>query len=201
MLAPYPNARVLDVGGGHGQLVDALLRNGYRVMVLGSSEECRTRIIPWLEKGQIAFSAGHILDLPFSDRAFDVVISYRLLPHMTQWREFLEELARVAGKAVLVDYTEARSVNVLARWFYQIKKQLEPNTRRYRCLREKELLRVFQASGFCRSERFPQYFLPMALHRALNRPGFSISCERLFRRTRLTSLFGSPVILKVGRAV
>ncbi|MEM9907111.1 MAG: hypothetical protein AAF921_19010, partial [Cyanobacteria bacterium P01_D01_bin.44] len=38
MLADYPQASVLDVGGGHGQLTEALIEQGHQVTVLGSAE-------------------------------------------------------------------------------------------------------------------------------------------------------------------
>src|SRR5262245_52202275 len=39
---------VLEVGGGHGQLAPALLRQGYRVVVHGSSPSCHERLRPHL---------------------------------------------------------------------------------------------------------------------------------------------------------
>lgn len=200
MLAPYPNSTVLDVGGGHGQLTGPLIRSGHRVTVLGSSEECKARIQSVLDDGQIAFQVGSILNMPYPDQSFDVVISYRLLAHLIRWQEFLRELARVAKKAVIVDYPEVRSVNSLAPYLYGLKKRLEPNTRRFQCLRETQLLEVFKEVGFRRADRFPQYLLPMMLHRALRRPRLSSAAEGFFRLTGLTALLGSPVILKVERS-
>lgn len=197
MLAPYPNATVLDVGGGHGQLTPALVQNGCRVTVLASSEECKARITPWLD--QIAFDAGSLVNMPYSDQSFDVVICLRLMAHMTRWEEFVGELARVAREAVILDYPEVRSINYLAPRLFAVKKRLEPNTRRFQCFREGDLLGVFEEVGFRRDGRFPQYFLPMMLHRLLKLPRLSAAMEGLFRVVGLTSLLGSPVILKVER--
>ena len=199
MLAPYPNSSILDVGGGHGQLTGPLISKGHKVTVLGSSQECSARIRPWLDSGQCEFQVGSIMSLPYPDQSFDVVISYRLMAHLIRWQDFLRELARVAGKAVIVDYPEVRSINSLSPWLYGLKKRIEPNTRRFQCLREAQLLETFQESGFKRADRFPQYFLPMMLHRALKQPRLSSAMERIFRATGLTSLLGSPVILKVER--
>ena len=199
MLAPYPNATVLDVGGGHGQLTDGLVRSGCRLTVLGSSEECRARIQPYVEAGRADFKVGNILDMPYPDQAFDVVVSYRLLPHVTRWQEFLAELARVAKKAVVVDYPEVRSINYAAPYLFRFKKQLEGNAREFTCFRERELLRILNELGFRAAARFPQFFVPMVLHRKLKQPGLSAAAERFFRLTGLTGLFGSPVILKVVR--
>ena len=197
MLASYPNASILDVGGGHGQLTPALVEDGYQVTVLASSEECKSRLRPWLD--QIAFDVGSLMNMPYPARSFDAVISLRLMAHVKRWEEFIGELARVARKAVIVDYPEVRSINIVSTQLFSLKKRLEPNTRRFQCFREGDLLRVFKEVGFQRSDRFPQYFLPMMLHRALKQPRLSSALESISRAIGLTRLLGSPVILKVVR--
>lgn len=197
MLAPYPGACVLDVGGGHGQTTAALIANGYDLTVLGSAESCQERIRHFVEARSCAFKVGDILALPYPDGAFDVVLSYRLLPHVTQWQPFLAELARVARHAVILDYPEVRSVNYIAPQLFRFKKRLEGNTRPYGLFRRSELLAEFAAHGFTAGDRFAEFFFPMVLHRKLNRPGLSAGLEGLSRILGLTNLLGSPVILKV----
>jgi hypothetical protein len=72
MLSPYPDASVLDVGGGHGQMTDAVIRQGHRVEVSGSSDACRSRIQPIIDAGRCSFMSGDLLHLPYPDQAFDV---------------------------------------------------------------------------------------------------------------------------------
>ena len=81
----FPRARVLDVGGGHAQLAPPLAARGYQVTVAGSSEACRARLdrLPGLSPS----SACDLERLPFPDRAFDVVLAFRLLTHLDGWRE------------------------------------------------------------------------------------------------------------------
>lgn len=201
MLAPYTNASVLYVGGGHGQGINALLRNGGKITVFSSDECCKARIRSYVDAGWIGFDVGNILEMPYPDRAFDVVLCYRLTAHVTDLRRYLRELARVAARAVVLDYPEARSINFAAPWLYGLKKRLEPNTRRFTCFRERQLLEVFEQCGFHRADRFPQYLLPMMFHRRLHSPGLSQSLETVFRTTGLTGLLGSPVIVKVERLV
>jgi 2-polyprenyl-3-methyl-5-hydroxy-6-metoxy-1,4-benzoquinol methylase len=199
MLAPYMGAEILDVGGGHGQLTSALVQNGFRVTVLGSADVCQQRIHQLVTANCCSFKVGNILALPFPERAFDIVLSYRLLPHVSRWGQFVSELSRVAKTAVLVDYPAVRSVNYVMPLIFPLKKRLEGNTRPFTCFRESELLEVFKANHFACADRYPEFFLPMVLHRVLKMPGLSSVTERMCRLSRLTSLFGSPVILKLTR--
>jgi SAM-dependent methyltransferase len=200
MLIPYAGTTVLDVGGGHGQLTGALVRNGYRVTVLGSADVCQARIAKFIHQGRCTFRVGDILALPYPDRAFEVVISYRLLPHVSRWPEVLGELTRVARRAVLIDYPAVRSVNWIAPGLFKLKKNLEGNTRPYTCFKEAELLEVLAKFGFVRADRYAEFFLPMVLHRMLRLPSFSSGAEAVFRFLGITSWLGSPVILKLVRA-
>ena len=199
MLAPYKEAKILDVGGGHGQLTTALIQHEYQVTVLGSADACKRRVQKYVDENRCSFKVGNILDLPYPDQAFDVVVSYRLLPHVTLWKRFLSELTRVAQKAVIVDYPAVQSVNAIAPLLFRLKKRLEGNTRPYTSFRESQLLKVFSAHGFTRVERYPEFFLPMALHRTMKLPVLSSRLEQISRLTGLTLLFGSPVILKFIR--
>ena len=199
MLAPYLNAKVLDVGGGHGQLTNALVRNGFKVTVLGSAEVCNLRIRDLVVEKRCAFDIGNILELPYPNQAFDVVVSFRLLPHVAQWRRFLAELTRVARTAVIVDYPAVRSLNYFAPALFRFKKRLEGNTRPYTCFQEHDLLEVMKSVGFTSADRYPEFCLPMVVHRILKMPRFSSGVEHLLRVSGMTGLFGSPVILKLVR--
>src|SRR5690606_13804718 len=201
MLRDLPRARVLDVGGGHGQLTAPLIREGFDVTVLGSAPVCAERVSSFVKSGQCRFQVGSVLSLPFDDEAFDVVISYRLTAHINRWQNFLEELARVAKRAVIIDYPELRSLNALTPMLFPFKKAIEKNTREYRSFREKDLLDVFAASGFRKEAKIPQFFLPMVFHRTLKRSLLSGPIEGAFRGLGLTHAFGSPVILKVVRGI
>lgn len=207
MLKPYPKASVLEVGGGHGQLTSQLVEAGHTVTVLGSDESCQTRIRPLVESGQCQFKVGNVLDLPYADSSFDVVISYRFLAHVEQWQQFLSELARVAKRAVLVDYPTLRSVNYITPLLFPVKKGVEGNTRPYTCYDETELLAYAQSIGLSvgnsqqekRHQRYAQFFWPMVLHRMLGKPQLSALLEGGSRRVGLSRQFGSPVILKLTK--
>jgi hypothetical protein len=149
--------------------------------------------------GRCTFQVGNILDLSYPDQSFEVVLTYRLLPHVARWEEFLAELTRVAARAIILDYPEVRSINYITPLLFSFKKKLEGNTRTYTCFREGQLLEVINRNGFRKAGRYAEFFLPMVLHRKLKTPGLSSTLEGLFRATGLTGIFGSPVILKLAR--
>jgi 2-polyprenyl-3-methyl-5-hydroxy-6-metoxy-1,4-benzoquinol methylase len=202
LLAPWPGATVLDVGGGHGQLAAPLARRGYRVTVVGSAESCRARLEPDASAGTIAFRAADILALPFAERSFDVVVAIRMLAHLEAWPRFVAELCRVASHAVVVDYPDVWSVNALSGALFGMKQAVERNTRRYRCFTRREMQEAFARHGFGEPEWRPQFAWPMALHRALGRAGtasISRGLEGTARALGLTRRWGSPVLVRLRR--
>jgi 2-polyprenyl-3-methyl-5-hydroxy-6-metoxy-1,4-benzoquinol methylase len=199
MLSDYPGASVLDVGGGHGQLAGALIQRGHRVTVVGSADVCKARLETFISEGRCDFKAGNLLALPYPDRAFDVVISYRLLAHVIQWTQLIRELTRVAREAVVIDYPSIRSFNWFAAQFFGLKKHIEGNTRPFACFKEADLVQICETLGFARVDRYPEFFLPMVIHRLVQRPVLSAAAEALFRYLGITSLLGSPVIVKFRR--
>jgi len=196
---PFAGGRALEVGGGHGQLAGPLVEAGHAVTVFGSDPACGRRVGALVEAGRAEFRAGDLLHAPWPDRAFDVVLAFRLLPHVARWRELAAELARLARRAVIVDYPTTRSVNAAAGSFFGLKKGVEGDTRPFAVFRDAEIEEAFAAAGFARTARRPEFLFPMALHRALGRAALSRALEGAARLTGLTRALGSPVILRLER--
>jgi len=199
LLVEPPGARLLDVGGGHAQLAEPLVRAGYRVTVVGSDESCRERLDRRLDPASFEFRCGDLLALPFADRSFDVALAFRLLPHVDDWARLVAELCRVARRAVIVDYPERRSFNAVQGLFFGMKKAIEKNTRPFRCFARSQLVREFAQSGFGRPASRPEFFLPMAAYRALGSRPLARGLEAACRAVGLTGRLGSPVVLRVER--
>jgi ubiquinone/menaquinone biosynthesis C-methylase UbiE len=200
LLSPWPAARVLEVGGGHGQLTGPLVASGYDVTVVGSDPACRHRVREWVDAGRARFETADLARLPYPDRAFTAALSYRLLPHVDDWRGLLRELCRVAERAVVVDYPTTRSVNAVSAPLFGMKKGVEGDTRPFTVLRDHEVEEAFAAGGFRVTARRGQFVFPMALHRAMGRAGVSRAVEAAARTVGLDGLLGSPVILRAERA-
>jgi ubiquinone/menaquinone biosynthesis C-methylase UbiE len=201
LLADLPRARVLDVGGGHAQLAGPLAQSGYEVTVTGSSESCRARLDRSLAPGDFTYRTCDNLNLPFSDRSFDIVLSFRLLPHVTQWQKLLAEMCRVADKCVILDYPDLRSTNILYEYLFSMKKKMEGNTRTFTLFSRQQIRRTMIDKGFGNIDFRPEFFLPMVVHRKVNNRSFSSVSETICRMIGLTTLFGSPIIFRANRLV
>jgi 2-polyprenyl-3-methyl-5-hydroxy-6-metoxy-1,4-benzoquinol methylase len=199
LLAPWPKARVLDVGGGHGQLTQPLLDAGHDVTIHASDPSCRERVRAHVDAGRVRFQSGDLLHAPFADRAFDVVLSFRLLPHVGAWPALVAELCRLANHAVIVDYPTKRSVNAMAGPLFEAKKNVEGDTRPFAVFRDAEIADAFVANGLAVTARRPQFLWPMALHRAHGVGRLARALEAVPRVTGLTQALGSPVILRAER--
>jgi len=199
LLAPWPGARVLDVGGGHGQTIGALVESGYDVTILGSSASCEARVSRWTRTGRARFEAGDLAAPPFEDRSFDAVLSYRLLPHARDWGALVGGLTRPARHAVVVDYPTTRSVNSISGSLFGWKKGVEGDTRPFAVFRDRDVEAAFAERSFTATARRPQFVFPMALHRATGSAALARTLEGAAGALGLRAAFGSPVILRTER--
>jgi ubiquinone/menaquinone biosynthesis C-methylase UbiE len=190
---------VLDVGGGHGQLVGALSKAGWRVTVHGTDPACEKNLRELHGHTECRFVTGPLNRLPAADRSFDLVIAVRLLPHVNDWPALLREMCRVARRSVVVDYPSKGGLNALTPLLFGVKKSLEGNTRRYASFSRRELEPTLSGSGFRVRTEQRQFFLPMVVHRVGKAAPPLRAAEQIFRQTGLTRVAGSPVILRADR--
>jgi len=194
-LAKHPEIRtVLDVGGGHGQLAHPLVRNGYSVTVLGSDASCAHRIQSLINAESCRFEVGNVIALPYSDKSFDAVVSFRLVTHCERWPQLIAELCRVANHTVTVDYPTSTSLNAIAPLFFKAKKSFEKNTRTWTLFTHRQIRDEMRKHGFTCERRAGQFFFPMVVHRMLKARGVSASLEAITRAFGLNYALGSPVI-------
>jgi len=189
-----PGLKVLDVGGGHGQNVNIMNTLGHKLTILGSDLSCKYLLTDALYNGAATFSVGDLKGLPFKDDEFDVVLCYRVMAHIDDWKMLVQELCRVSRSLVIVDFSSATSVNVFSDIFFNLKKTVEENTRYFRLHKVKDVVQAFTATGATPAFRYHQFFFPMAAHRALKCKGISILLEKISRVVGLTRLLGSPVL-------
>lgn len=190
---------ILDVGGGHGQLAHPLVREGYDVTVLGSDAAGEHRIRELTGQGRCRYVVGNLLALPYPDRSFDAVISFRMVTHVVRWPELVRELSRVSRGPVVVDYPTSQGINAIAPALFDAKKKLEKNTRHWRSFRHDEIRGEFQRNGYQLVQQSGQFLFPMVLHRMLKVTALSAALEGTTRALGLNRRWGSPVVACYAR--
>jgi SAM-dependent methyltransferase len=193
----WPDTRglsVLDVGGGHGQNIDLIYELGHQLTVVGSDQSCTEVIKDQIESGKTKFDVAPLMELPYADNSFDIVICYRILSHMQSWQVLIGELTRIARHIILVDYPSRQSVNYASEMLFAIKKKIEKNARPFNCFDNHIIDDEFLTHGYLRSYQYKQFFMPMAFYRLLSSVGIASQMAGLFRKIGLTNRLGSPVI-------
>jgi SAM-dependent methyltransferase len=188
---------VLEVGGGHGQLTGPLLHAGHRVVVHGSRTACHQRLRA--QRAAVQHVTSPLWQLPFRERAFDLVAAVRLLAHVEDWAGVLAELARVSRRYLLVDFPARSAVHRLAPGLFAAKRSLEGNTRPYFDYAPGEVEQAARSLGMEVLGVRRQFAFPMVLHRTLRAPALSRALERAASGVGVTRVAGSPVILLAGR--
>lgn len=197
LLKSFPKASVLDVGGGHVQLAVPLINNGFKITIVGSADVCRKRLDKLLKPYSFEYYTCNLLELPFENNKFDVVLAYRLLPHTSHWERLISEMCRIAKKCVIIDYPDARSFNIMYKLMFRAKRALEGDTRSFCLFTRKQLVREFSKHQFGQPVFKPEFFIPMVIHRELKSMPISRLLECISHKLGLTSLFGSPIILRI----
>jgi 2-polyprenyl-3-methyl-5-hydroxy-6-metoxy-1,4-benzoquinol methylase len=191
--------RIVDVGGGHGQLVGPLTAAGHSVEVVGSTPQCAARLAPWMETGACTFRTAPLLELPYADQELDVAVCMRTLVHIADWKRLVGELCRVARFGVIVDYASSESMNVLSKPLFPLKLMVDGPTRTFSVFPRSAVESAFEEHRFAVRDVYPQFFLPMSLHRMHGSAALGRVLEEIPHRLGLTSRWGSPIILHTQR--
>ena len=192
---------ILDVGTGTGRAALMLARGGARVTGVDASVEMLAVAQRRAEAEHLAvrFLPGDAHRLEFGDRAFDVVISLRVLMHAMNWRQSIAELCRVADQLVIFDYPSMTSFAMLQSLARHVTHALGARTEPYRVLSDRAIARELERSGFRLRSVHRQFVLPIALHKAIGSPRFTRLSRTLSDRLGLLRLFGTPVTLVAER--
>lgn len=188
--------RVLDLGGGHCQLVERYLSCGYHVYMQGSDERSFLRPISlgYNNSPYVHFITHHIEELhTIPDQSYDLVSGIRLMAHIPDWETFLNHCLRISKYGIIFDYANLYSINLLSPLLFHLKKRVEKNTRPFFCHTSRNIKNLLHRSGAARIIQEPQFVFPMGLHRALGKKKLSERLEKSASLFGLSSL-GSPVM-------
>jgi len=147
----------------------------------------------------VTFRPGDAHKLEFADRSFDVVISLRMIMHAPRWMACVSELCRVADQLVILDYPSSRSVAWWQSLGRRLRAALGGTTEPYRVFSHAEIEAALARSGYRVRSVHRQFVLPIAVHKTINSPRFTVTVENWLDRVGLLRLFGSPVTLVAER--
>jgi ubiquinone/menaquinone biosynthesis C-methylase UbiE len=198
---PVAGRTVLDVGTGTGRAALLMARLGATVTGVDPSAEMLAIARRRAAEASLAieFAAGDAHGLEFPDRAFDVVLSLRVLMHAADWTTALAEVCRVSNHLVIVDYPSSRSFARLQALGRRIAHRLGVRTEPYRVLSDASVARVLRNAGFRVRTDHRQFVLPIAVHKAIGSPRFSRWTRAVSARLGLLRLFGSPITVVAER--
>lgn len=137
-----PN-KLLDVGCGPGLLV--LMLRELSVAATGiDASEFALKTAPDIVKPHI--SKGNILDIPFAENDYDVLICREVLEHLTviQVAKAVDEMCRVSSKYVYVTTRYAHECNSI----FDVETEFEADPTHITCMNKSLLRTLFVLNGF-----------------------------------------------------
>ncbi len=196
---------VLDVGTGTGRAALVLARHGARVTGVDSSEEMLRVARANAERDgvEVSFMPGDAHALEFPDASFDLVASLRVLMHTPHWQGCLSEYCRVARRAVIFDFPPTVSASALQVILRRLARLIGREAETYHVIGTAAARSVLTVGGFQVSRVHRQFVLPIALHKLVGSPRFTVGSEAVLASIGLRRLLGSPVTMlaeRCGRA-
>lgn len=186
---------VLEVGGGHCQLTDFYLNQGFNVTIQGSNKLSLQRAKDLGFEKTTNLKVSPLMPLNFPDNSFDLVSGIRLMAHVDNWKYFLNEMLRVSRQGIVFDFANIYTLNILTPILFTLKKKIESNTRPYSCQSVSEIKTHLKSIRCSEIVNIPQFVCPMGIHRIAKSAAFSSGIETIFHSLKIDRLCGTPVIV------
>ncbi|MEM7131425.1 MAG: class I SAM-dependent methyltransferase [Chloroflexota bacterium] len=117
-LLPVSGHRLIEIGAGFGRL--AQLYDGYEEIILFdySRSLLEEAVQKWGGDPRFVFVAGNIYDLPFASGVIDTLVMVRVMHHLVNVPQALEQLYRVLHKDsyAVLEYANKRNLKSILRW-------------------------------------------------------------------------------------
>jgi 2-polyprenyl-3-methyl-5-hydroxy-6-metoxy-1,4-benzoquinol methylase len=191
------NGKILDVGTGSGKLSLPLLRQSREVISIDLSPEMIRVSRGKSEQQELAIQPAvcDAQELCFADSSFTCALSSRVLMHLSDWKRGISELCRVAP-VVILDFPPLQGFSGLESLFKRCMRPLRPETRSYKAFRIRSVIKELETHNFRIVAVRRHFFLPIAFHRWLDKPGLSVKIEAFFAKLGLPRVLGAPVTVK-----
>ena len=123
-LVPHHGVRIAEIGAGFGRLADLYL--GYEQIILFdySRTLLQDAVSRWGHDPRFIFVAGNIYQLPLATGVLDTLVMVRVMHHLADVPQALQQLARVMHKrsVAVLEYANKRNLKAVARWLLQRQK-------------------------------------------------------------------------------
>ncbi len=164
---PLPGLKILDVGAGTGRIALELAGRGAVVLAADASSKMLAILKEkaFLQGIPVKTSRIDAHHLPFPDRSFDMVISFRMIMHVVDWRRSLSELCRVSAGQVALDFPPRSGFAGLAPLIHPLIRPFNSNHQSYKVFSIAEVTTALQAEGFAVEAVDRHLVLPFGLHR------------------------------------
>jgi ubiquinone/menaquinone biosynthesis C-methylase UbiE len=192
---------ILDLGAGTGRTSLPLGQSGARVVAADASIKMLNILgeKAFLQGADVVLSRIDAHDLPFADRVFDVVLSFRMIMHVVNWRRALSEACRVTKNLIILDFPPKCGFAGLAPLIHPIIRPFNRNHQSYRVFSVQEVVSALDHEGFDVLAVDRHLVLPFGLHRFVNSLKITRYTESFLQKIGLRDVFGAPVTIAAHR--
>jgi len=117
-LLPLQGRRIAEIGAGFGRLAD--LYRGYEQVILFdySRTLLQEAVARWGDDPRFVFVAGNVYELPLADGVLDALVMVRVMHHLADVPQALDQLRRVLHNQsiAVLEYANKRNLKAMARW-------------------------------------------------------------------------------------
>jgi ubiquinone/menaquinone biosynthesis C-methylase UbiE len=182
--------RVLDIGCGTGRNIDIFLSQGATVYGIDYSPDMlNIAKEKYRNNSKVKLFIGNAEKLPFKDSFFDVVCSFKTLPHVHNLAKAIKEVRRVTkkrGKILLEFYSPYSFKRIFNRYYYYTKWHSVSEASRLIKKSGLRINKIYGSRAFIIAE--PICYVPL-FNRVLN------LLENYFTNTWLNRLSGYYIIV------
>ena len=193
--------QILDLGAGTGRLALPMSRWGATVFAADFSFPMLSvaKEKSWLQGCDVRCVRVDAHNLPFPDQFFWGATCMRLLMHVVNWEQVIQELCRVTQNTLIFDFPPKCGFAGLAPVVHPLIRLVKKDHQSYRVFKIKDFSSVLEQNGFQIYGFDRHLVLPFGLHRLIGSPLFSKTVEGLLKKIGLSDIFAAPVTIIAKR--